>query len=104
MCCDGKYLIVAARGGHVTLFKFMGSELDKADEGLVDLSCLEIPIYHRNLTNDHDDLNKSANSSIINDLQSVSIKQNIDKKVKFLFNSREACREYVDLFRSITSI
>ncbi|CAF1945267.1 unnamed protein product [Rotaria magnacalcarata] len=80
MCCDGKYLIVAARGGHVTLFKFMGSELDKADEGLGDLSCLEIPIYHRNLTNDHDDLNKSATNSMINDLQSVAIKQNMDKK------------------------
>ena len=86
MCCDGKYLIAAARGGHTTLFKFTGSELDKADEGLGDLSCLEVPIFHRNLSNDHETMNSNPTSSIINDLQSITIKQNIEKKVKFEFD------------------
>lgn len=72
-CCDGKYLIAAGRGGHVTLFKFTGSELEKADEGLGDLACLEIPIYRRNLTNDQDEVNMSANE--------VQMKQNLEKKV-----------------------
>ncbi|CAF1670157.1 unnamed protein product, partial [Adineta ricciae] len=80
MCCDGKYLIAAGRGGHVTLFKFTGSELEKADEGLGDLSCLEIPIFHRNLSSNHDDLNSTSNSSILNDLQAIAIKQNLEKK------------------------
>jgi hypothetical protein len=80
MCCDGKYLIAAARGGHVTLFKFTGSELDKADEGLGDLSCLEIPILHRNLSGDHEETNTSGNSSTNNDPQS---RQSTDKKVSF---------------------
>lgn len=72
-CCDGKYLIAAGRGGHVTLFKFTGSELEKADEGLGDLACLEIPIFRRNLTNDHDEPNMSANE--------LQMKQNLEKKV-----------------------
>lgn len=67
-CCDGKYLIAAARGGHVTLFKFTGSELDKADEGLGDLTCLEIPILHRNISNDHDESNTGGNN-MTNDVQ-----------------------------------
>lgn len=78
MCCDGKYLIAAARGGHATLFKFTGSELDKADEGLGDLSFLEIPILHRNLINDHDEMNSSGNSSNANEQPS---RQSTDKKV-----------------------
>lgn len=73
ICCEGKYLIAAGHGGHVTLFKFTGSELDKADEGLGDLSCLEIPIFHRSLSSDHEDLTLNSN-----DLQ---IKQNLEKKV-----------------------
>lgn len=91
MCCDGKYLIAAARGGHVTLFKFTGSELEKADEGLGDLTCLEIPILHRNLSKDHDETNTSGNSSTVNDLQSSMSRQSTEKKVrkrkniKFLF-------------------
>ncbi len=80
-CCDGKYLIAAARGGHVTLFKFTGSELDKADEGLGDLSCLEIPILHRNLSGDHDETNTGGNSSTITDLQSSMSRQTTEKKV-----------------------
>lgn len=67
MCCDGKYLIVAGRGGHVTLFKFTGSELEKADEGLGDFSLLEIPILHRNLSSDHDDINQSGNLTTISE-------------------------------------
>ncbi len=85
MCCDGKYLIAAARGGHVTLFKFTGPELDKADEGLGDLSCLEIPILHRNLTGDHDETPNSGNSSAVSDLQSSMGRQSAEKKVKRLF-------------------
>lgn len=73
ICSEGKYLIAAGRGGHVTLFKFMGSELEKSDEGLGDLSCLEIPIYHRNLSSDHDNLNINANE--------LQIKQNLERKV-----------------------
>ena len=89
MCCDGKYLIAAGRGGHVTLFKFTGSELEKADEGLGDLSCLEIPIFHRNLSSNHDDLNSTSNSSILNDLQAIAIKQNLEKKVQtFILKNR----------------
>jgi hypothetical protein len=80
MCCDGKYLIAAARGGHVTLFKFTGSELDKADDGLGDLSCLEVPILHRNLSGDHDETNTSGNTSTNNELQSAS-RQSTEKKV-----------------------
>ncbi|CAF0752875.1 unnamed protein product [Adineta steineri] len=79
-CCDGKYLMAAGRGGHVTLFKFTGSELEKSDEGLGDLACLEVPIFHRNVSNNHDDLNISSNNSILNDLQSIAIKQNLEKK------------------------
>ena len=78
MCGDGKYLIAAARGGHVTLFKFAGSELEKADEGLGDVSCLEIPILHRNVSGD-DETNTSGNSSNANDLSLV--RQSTDKKV-----------------------
>jgi len=81
MCCDGKYLIAAARGGHVTLFKFTGSELEKADEGLGDLSCLEIPILHRNLSGDHNETNTGGNTSTINDLQSSMSRQSTEKKV-----------------------
>ncbi|UJR23337.1 hypothetical protein I4U23_026351 [Adineta vaga] len=77
MCCDGKYLIAAARGGHVTLFKFTGSELEKADEGLGDLACLEIPILHRNLSSDRDETSSSGNSSTLNDSQS---RQSTEKK------------------------
>jgi hypothetical protein len=73
ICCEGKYLIAAGRGGHVTLFKFTGSELDKADEGLGDLSCLEIPIFHRNVSSDHEEINMNSN-----DLQT---KQNLERKV-----------------------
>ncbi|CAF3572963.1 unnamed protein product [Rotaria sordida] len=80
MCCDGKYLIAAARGGHITLFKFTGSELDKADEGLGDLSWLEIPILHQNSSNDYHDINTSGNLSTINDLQSSLSRQNTEKK------------------------
>lgn len=78
-CGDGKHLIAAARGGHVTLFKFMGAELDKADEGLGDLTCLEIPILHRNLSGDHDEINPSGNSSSNSDAQTV--RQSTEKKV-----------------------
>ncbi len=85
MCCDGKYLIAAARGGHVTLFKFTGSELEKSDEGLGDLSCLEIPILHRNLSGDHDETNISGNPSTINDLQSSIARQSTEKKVNRIF-------------------
>ncbi|CAF1109170.1 unnamed protein product, partial [Didymodactylos carnosus] len=63
LCCDGQLLTAAGRGGHVTLFKFSGSELDKADEGLGDLSCLEVPILHRNsagLPHDQDDKDGSG--------------------------------------------
>jgi len=81
ICCDGKYLIAAGRGGHVTLFKFTGSELDKADEGLGDLSCLEVPIFHRNVSSNYDDINTNSNSSNLNDIQSIAIKQNLEKKV-----------------------
>ena len=81
MCDDGKYLAVAGLGGHVTLFQFMGSELDKADEGLGDLPCLEIPICHKNLSNNDEDTNIISNTSIINDLQPITIKQTTDKKV-----------------------
>ncbi|CAF1229697.1 unnamed protein product [Rotaria sordida] len=38
---SAKYLIVARRDGHVTLFKFTRSKLSKADESLGNLSCLE---------------------------------------------------------------
>ena len=79
MCCDGKYLIAAARGGHVTLFKFTGSELEKADEGLGDLTCLEVPIPHRNMTNDLDENNPGGgNSSNMND---IPPRQTSDRKV-----------------------
>ena len=81
LCCDGKYLIAAGRGGHVTLFKFTGSELEKSDEGLGDLACLEIPIFHRNISSDHDMINTSGNNSIIHDLQAIAIKQNSERKV-----------------------
>ncbi len=63
------------------LFKFTGSELDKADEGLGDLSCLEVPIFHRNVSSNHDEIN--SNSSNLNDIQSIAIKQNLEKKVEF---------------------
>ena len=79
MCCDGKYLIAAARGGHVTLFKFTGSELEKADEGLGDLTCLEIPILHRNISCDHEESNSGGNNSNNNDLQTS--RQSTEKKV-----------------------
>lgn len=79
LCCEGKYLAAAARGGHVTLFKFTGSELEKADEGLGDLTCLEIPILHRNVSNDHDDLSSSGNTASSNEGSSRS---SSDKKVK----------------------
>ena len=84
ICCEGKYLLAAARGGHVTLFKFTGSELEKADEGLGDLACLEIPIFHRNVSNDHEVLGTSGNSSIIKDLQAITIKQNLERKVRLM--------------------
>ncbi len=93
MCGDGKYLIAAARGGHVTLFKFTGSELDKADEGLGDVSCLEIPILHRNLSGDPDETNTSGNSSNANDLQSV--RQNTDKKVMRLIITRKRRMRFI---------
>ncbi|CAF1035478.1 unnamed protein product [Rotaria sp. Silwood1] len=80
VCCDGKYLIAAALGGHVTLFKFTGSELDKADEGLGDLSWIEIPILHGNSSNDHNDSNTSGNLSSTTDLQSPLLKPNTEKK------------------------
>ena len=83
LCCDGKYLIAAGRGGHVTLFKFTGSELDKADEGLGDLSSLEIPIFHRNLSSNQEDFPASANSSMIYDTQSNVLRQHAEKKVRF---------------------
>ena len=73
-CCDGKYLVAAARGGHVTLFKFTGSELEKADEGLGDLTCIEIPILHRNMANDRDETSAAG----LNDSQS---RQSTEKKV-----------------------
>ncbi|UJR25564.1 hypothetical protein I4U23_006909 [Adineta vaga] len=93
MCCDGKYLIAAGRGGHVTLFKFTGSELDKADEGLGDLACLEVPIFHRNLSSNHDDMNSTTNSSILNDLQAIAIKQNLEKKeLKSLLRAKRGYR------------
>jgi hypothetical protein len=79
ICCDGKYLIAAARGGHVTLFKFTGSELDKADEGLGDLSSLEVPILHRNLANDHESMMASGHLSNVND---ASSRQNAERKVR----------------------
>lgn len=78
LCCEGKFLMAAARGGHVTLFKFTGSELEKADEGLGDLTCLEVPILHRNLSNDHDDLSSSGNTNVSNEGSSRS---SSDKKV-----------------------
>ena len=77
LCCDGKYLVAAARGGHATLFKFTGSELEKADEGLGDLACLEIPILHRNVYNEQEDINSSGASSTSNDVPS---RQSTDKK------------------------
>ena len=58
----------------MTLFKFTGSELEKADEGLGDLACLEIPIFHRNVSNEHEDSNINPN-----DLQ---MRQNLEKKVE----------------------
>lgn len=79
ICGDGKYLIAAARGGHATLFKFTGAELDKADEGLGDLACMEIPILHRNLSSDHDDINPSGTSASTND--SPTVRPSTDKKV-----------------------
>ena len=82
LCCDGKYLIAAGRGGHVTLFKFTGSELDKADEGLGDLSSLEIPIFHRNLSSNQEDFPASANNSMINEIQSTALRQHAEKKVE----------------------
>jgi hypothetical protein len=85
MCCDGKYLIAAGRGGHVTLFKFTGSELDKADEGLGDLSYLEIPILHRNLSGDHNETNIGGNLSTINDVQSSVSRPSTEKKVKLSY-------------------
>ena len=88
LCCDGKYLIAAGRGGHVTLFKFTGSELEKADEGLGDLACLEIPIFHRNVSNDNEILNSSSNSSYVNDLQSLTLKQNAERKGLTLLDER----------------
>ncbi|CAF1230907.1 unnamed protein product [Adineta steineri] len=90
MCCDGKYLIVAARGGHITLFKFTGSELEKADEGLGDLTCIEIPILHRNLAGDRDDTNISGNASTLNDSQS---RQSTEKReFKSLFRAKMGYR------------
>ena len=77
LCCEGKYLIAAARGGHATLFKFTGSELEKADEGLGDLACLEIPILHRNVYNEQEDINSSGASSTSNEVPS---RQSADKK------------------------
>ena len=79
MCGDGRYLIAAARGGHVTLFKFTGSELEKVDEGLGDLSCLDVPILHRNLSGDLDEMNTSGNNSTTNDVQAT--RQSVEKKV-----------------------
>ena len=83
ICCDGKYLVVAASGGHITLFKFAGSELDKVDEGLGDLSCLEVPIFHRNLLNTYNDNNSSVNMTANNESQAAIAKQLLDRKVKF---------------------
>ncbi len=77
ICCEGKYLIAAGRGGHVTLFKFTGFELEKADEGLGDLSCLEIPIFHRNLSSDHEEINMNSNE--------LQIKLNLERKVEICF-------------------
>ena len=97
MCGDGKYLIAAARGGHVTLFKFTGSELEKADEGLGDVSCLEVPILHRNLSGDLDETNTSGNNSTTNDLQAV--RQSVEKKVLDLPFAQKILKEKCDLFR-----
>lgn len=83
LCCEGKYLTAAARGGHVTLFKFTGSELEKADEGLGDLTGLEVPILHRNLSNDHEELSSSGNTASSNE---SSTRSNSDKKVDFFQN------------------
>jgi hypothetical protein len=86
ICCEGKYLIAAARGGHVTLFKFTGSELEKADEGLGDLSCLEVPIFHRNISSDQSDAN--------NEIQTGTTRQNLDKKVKDFISIELNYQEY----------
>ncbi|CAF3620024.1 unnamed protein product [Rotaria socialis] len=91
MCCDGKYLIAAARGGHVTLFKFTGSELDKADEGLGDFSLLEIPIFHQNISNDHNEANTGGNLSTISDFQS-SIARPTAKDFKSLLRAKKGYR------------
>lgn len=80
LCGDGKYLIAAARGGHATLFKFTGAELDKADEGLGDLACMEIPILHRNLSGDHDEINPGGTSASAND--PLTVRPSTDKKVR----------------------
>ena len=50
-----------------------GSELEKADEGLGDLACLEIPIFHRNISNDRDETNINANE--------LQMRQNLERKV-----------------------
>ncbi|CAF3849723.1 unnamed protein product [Rotaria magnacalcarata] len=91
MCCDGKYLIAAARGGHVTLFKFTGSELDKADEGLGDFSLLELPIFHQNISNNHNEANTSGNLSTISDFQS-SIARPTAKDFKSLLRAKKGYR------------
>ncbi|CAF4274334.1 unnamed protein product [Rotaria socialis] len=91
MCCDGKYLIAAARGGHVTLFKFTGSELDKADEGLGDFSLLEIPIFHQNISNDHNEANTGGNLSTISDFQS-SVARPTAKDFKSLLRAKKGYR------------
>lgn len=83
MCCDGKYLIAAAHGGHVTLFKFTGSELEKTDEGLGDLSSLEIPIFHQHLPDDPNDTTPTGNPTTMSDFQALMSKQSPDKKVNF---------------------
>ncbi|CAF0818239.1 unnamed protein product [Didymodactylos carnosus] len=73
LCCDGQLLTAVGRGGHVTLFKFSGSELDKVDEGLGDLPSLEVPILHRNssgLLHDQEDTGGGGGSQ-----ESTQIKQ-----------------------------
>lgn len=90
-CGEGKYLIAAARGGHVTLFKFTGAELEKADEGLGDLACLEIPILHRNVSGDHDEINTSGNNSSNSDVQTV--RPNAEKKVTRTISIRTKTNE-----------
>jgi len=64
----------------VTLFKFSGSELEKADEGLGDLACLEVPIFHRNLTSDLEEINTNLNE--------LQMRQNLEKKVIYLITEK----------------